>query len=151
MKKKSLPYFKSILIAFVIITAVNVFANQIGGSSSDPVVTKSYVDSKINKALEQIKSSQTPADNGAKYTPVFVSVGQSIIGKEGTELIMRSGKGLAIIPTKEGISDITAGKDILKDEAILKNHLVIIPRDDGRGIKVTENAWFLVRGGYTIN
>ena len=143
-----------ILLAFLLLTTgATVFANQAGGSG-DPLVTKSYVDDKINKALEKISTSSNNNGsvdiNSSYYTPVFVTVGQTIYGKEGTELILRSGKGVAYVPTREGISNISTGQDLENNAFVGKNHLLITPRDDGRGIKVTENAWFLVKGQYTI-
>src|SRR5665648_1214968 len=48
------------------------------GSETDPVVTKSYVDSKVS------------------YLPVKLEAGQTLIGDEGTEIILRSGEATAI-------------------------------------------------------
>ncbi|MDE6181789.1 MAG: hypothetical protein K2F59_01110 [Eubacteriales bacterium] len=153
MKHKLIIGLEVLLASVILATGVTVFANQ-AGSEADPLVTKSYVDDKINKALETINSSSGNTGNininTISYTPVYATVGQTLYGKEGTEIILRSGKGVAIVPTAEGISNITTGQDLRNNVSIGKNHLLITPRDDGRGIKVTENAWFLVKGDYVI-
>lgn len=152
MKHKIAIGFEILLACFILTTGI-VFANQAGGAD-DPLVTKSYVDDKINKALEKLNINPQEGSNvninTISYTPVMVTVGQTIYGKEGTEIILRSGKGNAVVPTREGIANITTGQDLKNDAFVGRNHLLIIPRDDGRGIKVTETAWFLVKGDYTI-
>lgn len=102
------------------------------GSETDPVVTKSYVDSKVS------------------YTPVKLESGQKLIGDEGTEVILRSGEATAIDNGSNGISDITGGKDLMTGNAVAANHLLLIPRKDGRGIVVSTEAWVMIRGNYTI-
>ena len=102
------------------------------GSETDPVVTKSYVDSKVS------------------YTPVRLDAGQKLIGDEGTEVILRSGEATAIDNGANGISDITAGKDLMTGYTVAANHLLLIPRKDGRGIAVSTEAWVMVRGNYTV-
>ncbi|GAE87367.1 hypothetical protein [Acetivibrio straminisolvens] len=52
-----------------------------------------------------------------------------------------------------GLSDITSGTgaDINTDDEVPLNHLLLVSRDDGRGLRVTsEKAWVLVKGPYTI-
>ena len=103
-----------------------------------------------NSGNNSDKTETTPVIPDSSFKPVLVQVGQTIYGKEGTELILRSGKGNAVVPGKEGIANITNGMELKNKNTVNKNQLLIIPRDDGRGIKVTEKAWFLVKGGYSI-
>ena len=102
------------------------------GSETDPVVTKSYVDSKVS------------------YQPVRLEAGQKLIGDEGTEVILRSGEATAIDNGANGVSDITAGSDLMTGNRVAANHLLLIPRKDGRGIAVSTEAWVMIRGNYTI-
>ncbi len=160
MKQKILIGVQIFLSVTIIATGVT-FANQ-AGSSEDPLVAKSYVDDKINQVLDVINNTVGTNKNidnntstnvqvsGNSFKPVLVEVGQTIYGKEGTELILRSGKGNAVVPGAEGIANITNGLEIKNKNTINKNQLLIIPRDDKRGIKVTEKAWFLVKGDYEI-
>ncbi|MBQ8578274.1 MAG: hypothetical protein IJ449_09985 [Clostridia bacterium] len=88
-----------------------------------------------------------PADTS--YTVVALKKGQSITGP--CELILRSGTAVALCPGANGLSDLTAGADIGNGTAITANHLLLVPRDDGRGLTVTsEEAYIMVRGTYVI-
>lgn len=160
MKKNLLVGIQIFLASSILATGIAFASNQ-AGSSEDPLVAKSYVDDKINQVLavinttvgsnnEGTSTSTNVQISGNSFKPVLVEVGQTIYGKEGTELILRSGKGNAVVPGAEGIANITNGAELKNTNAVSKNQLLIIPRDDGRGIKVTEKAWFLVKGDYEI-
>ncbi len=147
------------------------------GSSADPVVTKSYVD-KLIKGLQGSSPTDSAIEDRLKaqeemigilnsevnrlkselaggtaeettYTVVYADPGEKLIGKQGTEVILRAGEGSALEGALGGLQDVTGGTDITQG-LIPKNHLLIIPRDDGRGVLVTKRATFMVRGGYTI-
>ncbi len=161
-------------IATLILGVATVGAATIG-TESDPLVSKSYVDSKIeqvlsyitenanssasvdtdaivNEVMEKINSGELTGGSVdvSAYVPVSVAVGQTLVGGEGTEIILRAGKGEVSISGVDGIADITTGDELKNGSKATKNHLLIVPRDDGRGIEVTEAAWFLVKGEYTI-
>jgi hypothetical protein len=128
------------------------------GTESDPLISlsyleerldelKDYIDSKVASNGEQIPSN--PSDNSLVVVELFN--GQMLIGDAGSEIILRSGSATAITSPSGGLSDVTAGTDITEGKPIPANHLLIIPRSDGRGIFVTKNSTFvMVRGGYTI-
>ncbi len=123
------------------------------GSSADPLVSKSYVDSRIEEVLSKLGvSSGEVAQSGesASYTPVSVSAGQSVLGGEGTEIILRSGKAVGLCPGQNGLTNVTSGREVGQGEALGTNNLIIVPREDGRGVTATTDAWFLIRGSYTI-
>jgi hypothetical protein len=85
------------------------------------------------------------------FEPVQVTQGQTIIGKEGSEIILRSGTAISYCSGEDGIIDTSTGAEYFNGTEIEKNHLVIIPRADGRGAVVTSTeAWFIVKGGYEI-
>ncbi len=102
------------------------------GSEDDPLVSRSYVDSMM------------------KMNVVELSSGQSLIGYSGTEIILRSGDATVIDSELGGLCDVTAGSDLAKGAEVPRNHLLLVPRDDGRGIKVTSNAFIMVRGKFDI-
>ena len=167
-----------VILATCVLAGGTVFAATIG-SESDPLVSKSYVDSKIEQVLTLINGNGTASGTSTAvdvdalteqviakinegditggsvaadgYVPVSVAVGQTIYGGEGTEFILRAGKGNISVSGVDGIADITTGEELLNGSKAVKNHLMIVPRDDGRGIEVTEAAWFLVKGSYKIN
>lgn len=101
----------------------------------------------VNKveSLEAIKGVQ-----GTSLEVVELGNGQTLIGKAGTEIILRGGKAKAIVSELGGLSDVTGGTDIGMNQNIPLNHLLIIPRNDGRGVYVEEYAIFMVRGQYEI-
>lgn len=129
-------------------------ANLGSGSSASQEVDADEIANLVIQKLqsEEQGAEQAPAVVPAAntFTTVYVSVGQSVVGKEGTELILRAGKGKVILPGEAGISDVTAGKDLGNGESVTMNHLLITPRDDGRKIQVTEAAWFMIKGDYEI-
>ena len=123
------------------------------GTESDPLVTLSYV----NRSIEQVKtyidqkvSNSTNTSTSDSLEVVNVEKGKFLIGEAGTEIILRGGSAKAIVSNLGGLSDITEGVDLGKDVSIPANHLLIIPRDDGRGVYCVTDSIFMVRGGYEI-
>lgn len=141
MKKK---WILALVVVMVLAAGAAAFAAD-PGSAEDPVVTKSYVDAQIAAALEELGGS------GAVFTAVNVTAGSSLIGGGGTELVLRSGEATAIDNGIDGVSDLTGAKDLKGDAPITTNHLLLVPRDDGRGIKAVTDIWVMVKGTYTIN
>jgi len=77
--------------------------------------------------------------------------GQRIIGGEGTEIILRGGQATAFTSGPDGLVNVTFGTELFGGESIPANHLLIVPRADGRGVNVhSAEAWFIIRGEYTI-
>lgn len=155
------------------ITAQGAGATGQAGTADDPVVTKSYVDQQIQKALggggsttpttptnpTTPPTTTNPSDNKETTTVentvsvVTLKPGEKLIAKAGTEFIVRSGKGVIYSEDANGVADLTDGKDIANGQAAGNNHLLSFPRD-GRGIMVQEgnkyNLIVMVRGGYSI-
>lgn len=102
------------------------------GSDADPVVSKSYVDQLIGLTVVQIKADQT------------------LIAEGGAEIILRAGKAVVVETTGNGLSDVTDGKDLRNGQDIPPNHLLIVSRSDGRGLKAATDGWVAVRGAFEI-
>ncbi|NLN14643.1 MAG: hypothetical protein GX185_03445 [Tissierellia bacterium] len=154
MKKKRM---KSILIiggAFILMGSALSYSAP--GSVEDPLVTLSYVNGLIEERIEEVKSyidskiSKTGSFD--QFEVVEIKKGELLVGKAGTEIILRGGKATAHgVEVNRGLSDITAGKDIDNEKNYLPaNHLLIVPRDDGRGVYGVTDCIFLIRGGYEI-
>ncbi|MCJ7856735.1 hypothetical protein MUJ63_10605 [Lachnospiraceae bacterium NSJ-143] len=130
-------------------------SSDTAGSSSDPLVTKSYVDSSMANVISILNSggqeSALPSSEGG-FEPVHVDKGQILIGKGGAEIILRSGSALSYSESSDGIIDTTLGIEYHNGDTLEANHLLIVSRDDGRGAAVSsdDGAWFIVKGGYTI-
>lgn len=127
------------------------------GTAEDPLVTLSFVEQKldqlkfyIDEKVKGVPQGAPQVEGGAALVVVELKAGQSLIAGQGTELILRAGTAVAIDSPLGGLSDVTGAKDIRNNQAIPTNHLLIVPRDDGRGVLAKENAVFMVRGGYTI-
>lgn len=131
MKKSVIISIVTILVMVLGISVAAAAASE-PGSETDPVVTKSYVDSKTS------------------YSPISLTTGQKLIGGEGCEIILRSGEATAIDNGANGISDLTAGMDLMTGSPVVTNHLLLVPRNDGRGITATTDIWVMVRGTYTV-
>lgn len=138
------------------------------GSADDPVVTRSFVEEYVTRALQGL----TPAAPGAPGTVpaapgtgvaapppaplplevVQLAPGQRLVAEGGTEIILRTGKvKVATEPASlGGLSDLTAGRDVANGQDVAANHLLLVPRSDGRGVVATTAAILLVRGAFAV-
>ena len=127
---------KLLIIAIAVVMAAGTIAafadSTAPGSDGDPLVSKSYVDAK------------------ATYKAVQLTAGQTLTGAEGTEIILRSGEATAIDNGANGVSDMTSGKDLMTGAQVGLNHLLLVPRNDGRGIYAVTDGWVMIRGDYNI-
>lgn len=145
------------------------------GSSSDPLISLSYFEDKIDELkttlLEDLtktfsekftdleknvdKTLKEVSENGVKssgeFTLITLGENETLICEEGTEIIVRSGKSVVVTSENSsgGISDITEGRDLSNGEQITNNHLLIIPKSDGRGIKANITGAVMIKGNYT--
>ncbi|WP_159885412.1 hypothetical protein [Paenibacillus puerhi] len=126
------------------------------GSLEDPLVTKSY----LEQIISEIKSSKSQVDTpneigmpNSSLTIVELKQNQTLYGDAGSEIIVRSGKVMAISSDENGMADVTSGKDITAGMPVELNHLLIVPRE-GRGIKPDpknkQDIFVMVRGSYFI-
>ena len=104
----------------------------------------------VNDVIKTLDSRSLAQLPGTAYTPVHALAGQTIIGGEGTEIILRSGISTAWVHGPNGLSDVTTGSEVMGNEQIRQNHLLIVPRADGRGVRAVTECWFLIKGTYTI-
>jgi len=109
------------------------------------------------KDIESLKSSvQNPfipkdfKNTNGVYEYVKVKKGQTIIFGHSSEFILRSGKAFSVLPQNAVLIDLTDGKDIVKNKEILKNHLILVVYNDGRGFFAVEDATCFVKGSYKI-
>lgn len=150
---KALIIVSSILIAGSVIT--NVIAGSTGepGSIDDPLVTKSYVDEQVQlKVKEQVSLIQQQGlGDSVQIIVEKLDAGDVLIADTGTELILRGGVAVTYGDGSNGIPDLTGGTDLKIGVNVPKNHLLMIPRDDGRGIKITKGpAYVMIRGGFEV-
>ena len=160
MKRAFLKKYIAAALLAVMLTAVCGYAAFGAGGSDDPLISLSYIDDvlmpkirdMIDKAVEGSGSggSQQPSAGGAAYESIQVFAGDVLLGRAGTELIVRIGAADAVCPGINGLVDATAGLDLEGGGRVQNNHVYIIPREDGRGIKMLEDGYVMIKGGYTI-
>lgn len=146
------------------------------GSEDDPLITLSYVEKRIEQIKYYIDQNFEAINNdsaelkakveqlslgsnntntsgegtAAKFNVVFLQAGSTVILGESAEVIWRSGKATAVASQNGGITDVTGGVDLPMGQEIPLNHLLIIPRSDGRGAAVTVDSYVMIKGVYTI-
>ena len=77
---------------------------------------------------------------------ISLIAGEAFYATAGTEIILRSGEAVAIASSLGGLADLTKGADLRQGEFLVANHLLLVPRDDGRGVEALTDAVFLVMG-----
>jgi hypothetical protein len=146
----------SVLIALLIFLFFNIAYSE---EENDPLITQSYMELRlqqiktyIDEKIDNISSDGQNTNPSNIFKPVTVKSGVKVIGDEGTELILRAGNAKAIANTQGGIIDTTGAIDIQNNKDIPKQHLLIIPRKDGRGVIISskEDAVIMIKGNYTI-
>ncbi|MBN2897451.1 MAG: hypothetical protein JXO44_01655 [Clostridia bacterium] len=131
------------------------------GTDGDPLVTLGYVEKrfeefnayitlKIEEAVSDQSTTAGTSDTSSKFVVVHAQAGDRIYLEDSTEFILRSGDGIAIVSDQGGLSDLTSGVDIGGNESIPKNHHLLIPRDDGRGVLFSTEAYTMIKGGYRV-
>lgn len=138
------------------------------GTEDDPLVSSSYLDQRlltlngigitdellyflIQDITRTVTQNLENEAFGNRFTPVNVTGGRVLLGGEGTEIILRTGSATAFTEVLDGVINITTGNELFNGYPIPLNNTIIIPRDDNRGVVInSENAWFLIRGSYSI-
>ena len=131
MKKRTMIVLSVLSLFFV----VGSYAAQ-PGTDADPLITKSYIDSVVYP--------------NTRFKLVTVPAKKSVIGTEGTEMILRMGECNVIGTQKGGVGDLTAGRDLKNGEPVTGNHHLICPINDTRGVWTATECLILIKGEYTI-
>ena len=126
-----------IVIALVLVSAVGYAAFAVNdeqpGGSGDPLVTQSYV------------------DQFTQWRVLELGTDQIMRCHAGTEFITRRGQAIIVDSLGNGIPDVTGGEDIFANSLAPLNHMLIVPRDDGRGIKALSPVVVMYRGYATVD
>ena len=104
----------------------------------------------LENSLEKEDSSSDDKETevtvkSSGFKVVNLKAGEILSLGESAEIILRTGSATVVGGTGGGLSDVTAGKDVPDGGKVELNHLLITPRDDGRGIKVSENSAVMVK------
>ncbi|QEK11445.1 hypothetical protein FQB35_03135 [Crassaminicella thermophila] len=160
MKKKS---FMILIISTVVISFsyIVMAISAEPGSEEDPLVTKSYVEKRnqqlkfyIEESIKNLQERLGQGDNEENttngYEVINVAKGNRLVLGKSAEVILRAGKATVIQSQSGGLADVTIGRDLKQDENFPANHLLIVPRDDGRGAIAVTDCIFMVKGSYHI-
>lgn len=151
--------------AAVLMTGVSTAGTTVPGSADDPIVTMSYVEKRfqefndhlnlkideMNEQVAELENSQ--AGNGgetAVFEVISAEKGDQLYFDGSVEFILRAGSASVIASESGGIANLTAGYDLKTGEAVPLNHHLLVPKNDGRGILINEDAWIMVKGAYSI-
>ena len=198
MRKQNVRSLVAVSLLILVLTVL-LFVPALAqpGDDNDPLVTRSFVESRINQILGEISQLRTainaisPGTIGNNTLPtidrdaivaevmqyfeekygdllraagagtgatagevvpfhiLLIPIGSSLIAEEGAEFILRGGQATAITGV-DGLVDVTAGQDITNGQRIPTNHLLLVPRSDGRGFVANTDTWVMIKGGYTI-
>ena len=124
-----------IIVALCVLLEAGTYAAE-PGTQADPLITKSYVESVLYPQM--------------KFNVVDVPARKTVICGAGTELILRMGTCSVVGTQKGGVSDVTMGFDLADGIAVQGNHLLIVPLDDGRGVRTSSDCIFMIKGTYSI-
>ena len=136
------------------IDALNARIDAIGqaGTATTPPPAPAETEAAPAETESVPADTEAPANSAmpiTDYDVVYLTKGQTIVGS--SEFILRSGSAISTCPGINGITDITDGVDLTDGMEIPWNHLLLVPRDDGRGITVTSvEAYIMARGQYTV-
>lgn len=173
--RQSKLYLYAMVLVLVLAAGNIVMAGDIApGSQQDPLVTQSYVEQRneqlkyyfeqklaeFNSLLQQANDRITALANSSEGTQpggtqaalevVSVPAGKTLTGYAGTEFVLRGGKATAVQSQLGGLADLTGARDIGQGQIIPDNHLLLIPRSDGRGVRAETDCIILVKGRYDI-
>lgn len=140
------------------------------GTTSDPLVTLSYLNNKLapdllgqfqkqldaktaemNTSLQkQIQELDAKIDRNGGSSSSFAQVnlqnGQSVNCSAGTEIMLRSGSAQAW----SDMADLTSGGTLKLGDAMKQNYMYMTPIDGG-GFGASSTSTILIRGSYKIN
>ena len=179
LKKKLLITF-SIIFGIMLVSGVSIYAATSYGTSSDPLVTLSYINNvkdaiidetnsyidqtgdelsnSFNSSLEQFSaeidqklSAGTVHSTADVFSVVTLSNGQSVTCDSGAEIMLRAGSANASGSEAPSLVDTTAASDVSSGSALEANHMYMVTVS-GNGITAaSDNVTILIRGQYTIN
>ena len=147
-----------IALAILLAVGITVYAAANYGSQEDPLITKSYLDSVVQPALEQeLEARLTAALGEAEYdSGAFVLLtlqnGQQVTGEVGTELLPRFGSAAAYAYDSGDVAlvDTTAAAAVMNGDTLAANHLYMVTIRGNGFVATADNTKILISGEYTV-
>lgn len=160
------------VVAVVLVVSV-AYAAVGAGSSSDPLVTLSYLTGKFapqmeekmesmvdeksgeltqkfDEAIGKVNAGSGSADGASVFSVVTLEKGQTLVGDVGCEIMLRVGTAVCGSDGSTGLIDVTDGSTLGDGKELVKNHLYMVTIST-RSVKATAGTVkVLVRGPYSI-
>ncbi len=121
------------------------------GSSADPLVSMSYINDVLMPQVRSYVDSKTMEGTSSAYKIVNLKKGQTVIGAQSTEFILRMGTASVVATEKGGLADVTAGYDLPNGSVMPANHLLIVPFEDWRGVTMQSDGILMIKGVYSVH
>ncbi|MFO7611480.1 MAG: hypothetical protein R6W99_03195 [Clostridia bacterium] len=103
------------------------------------------------KRIDFMDITMRNLSDGTVYQVIKVDPGVKVLASGTGEVILRSGSARVIgNEYGEGLSDLTAGRELKNGESLEKDHLILIPRGDGRGIITDTVCYIIYKGLYHL-
>lgn len=178
--KNKLLIALGVVVAVAVISGVSILAATNVGTSTDPLVTLSYLTNKLKPQLmTEVQSAVTAAETSLKaaldakidsfeadidskltgagsgsdvdtFTVVTLSKNQVVTCGIGAEIMLRVGTATAA-GSNPALVDSTAGSTLSAGGALTINHMYLVTIQ-GNGLKATAaTVKILIRGDYTVS
>lgn len=142
-----------IALCVIVLAGVGVYAATNYGGETDPLITKSYLDSVVQPKLEaELDTALDDAESAllesapGEFTELKLSAGQTLSCAAGGELVLCSGSA----KTVGELADTTAGSSVAAGSSAAANHLYVAA-SAGSGMTASSGgAVVLVSGSYTV-
>lgn len=121
---------------------VGAAGNAEPGSVNDPLITKSYLDSYMSNL-------GISGDAQSGYNKVTLTKGKTMVGQEGTEILLYSGSANAYAKSGK-LVNVTIGEAV-NDGMSLGKYCEYLCPDADSGITAMSDVVVFVKGGYSTN
>ena len=129
----------------------------ISGDDFERTETDTEEDTEVDTETESETDTEVPEEpitevKGFEYEVLHLMENTLLLSETPCEIILRSGHAAAYLGGNDnGLADLTDGGELMEGDSLVSNHLLMIPRGDGRGVRITSSeAYIMVRGGYRI-
>ena len=155
MKQKKTKLI-ALICAAVLVLAALVYAAGGYGSSDDPLVAKSYLDSVLLPELEQemadaLADAEAQLRSGSgSFTVLTLQSGQTVVCQIGCQILPRIGSVKASGPDYPVLVDLTSAASAANGAALTTNHLYMVTIA-GNGFTATaNNTKVIISGEYAV-
>jgi len=112
------------------------------------------LEQKLENTTVTPPAETTPEDDApsAQFEVIELTWGEALYAVSACEIILRAGEAYCIAPdATQGLANLTTAAEIYNGQPLTKNHHLLIPRGDGRGLMAnSQSVFIMVRGEYKI-